>query len=285
MTERTGTIAGAEPGIALFATWVGDGQPVVVALHGGPGAGHEYLRPQFDLLARGRTLLFYDQRGGGRSRAPREADLSWRAHVADLADVVEAHAALPATLIGFSWGGLLALLFALEHPDLVSRLVVIGPAPTYPDARRAYTAEFERRQAAPAVAGARAELSRSGLRKRDPEAFWQRAFELSVAGYFSDPSRARLLTPFRMNARVQQAVWESLRGVDLRSRLPAISAETLIVHGRHDPVPLEASETLARVMPRARLVVFEESGHPVYAEETERFVSVVDEFLGEVREG
>ena len=279
MTERTGRIATGAPGIQLFARWVGAGGPVIPTLHGGPGASQDYLRPHFDRLAAGRTLLYYDQRGGGASVTPREAPLHWRAHVADLEAVVRAHATQPVTLLGFSWGGLLALLCAVEHPDLVARLALVAPAPTYPEARKAYSAEFERRQAAPEIAQARAALSASGLRKRDPDAFRRRAFELSVAGYFKDPSRATNLTPFRVNSRAQHAVWESLRGVDLRSRVHAAQAETLILHGRYDPVSLAASQALAALLPHARLVVFEDSGHALYAEETEKFERELDAFL------
>ena len=154
-----------------------------------------------------------------------------------------------------------------------------APAPTYPEARKAYSAELERRQAAPEIAQARAALSASGLRERDPDAFWRRAFELSVAGYFREPSRAQNLTPFRVSWRAQHAVWESLRGADLRERVRAARAETLILHGRYDPVPLAASEALAALLPHARLVVFEDSGHALYAEETEKFVRELDAFL------
>lgn len=279
MTERTGTVQGA--GVPLFARWIGDGGPVIVTLHGGPGASHDYLRPQFDALASGRTILYYDQRGSGGSPVEREADLSWRAHVADLHAVVSAHATAPVTLLGFSWGGLLALLYALEHPGAVARLGLVAPAPAYPEARERYNAEFERRQSAPEIAAARAELSQSGLRERDPDSFWRRAFELSVAGYFREPSRARLLTPFRVSSRVQQAVWHSLRGMDLRPRLGSVQADTLILHGRFDPVPLEASETLAALMPHSRLLVFDDSGHALYAEETARFVATMGDWLAE----
>lgn len=276
-TERTGRLAGA--GVALFARWVGDGGPQIVVLHGGPGASHDYLRPQFDALARGRTLLYYDQRGGGRSEVPRDAPLGWREHVADLAAIVASATAPPATLLGFSWGGLLALLFALEHADLVGRLALVAPAGTHAEIRDRFERTFAERQAAPAIVRERAALSRSGLRERDPAAFWRRAFELSVAGYFKDASRATRLTPFRVAARAQRAVWESLAGLDLRSRLPSIAAETLVLHGRYDPIPVQSSETLAALMPRARLVVFEDSGHALYAEETARFVEVLDPFL------
>ncbi len=275
--ERTGTVRGA--GVDLFARWVGDTGPVVVVLHGGPGASMDYLRPQFDLLADGRTLLFYDQRGGGRSEAPREAPLDWRAHVADLEAVLAGLDPRPTCVAGFSWGGLLAVLHSIEHPGAVAQLALVAPAPTYAAAREAFDAEFARRQADPRIAEARAALSRSGLREKDPDAFWHRAFELSVAGYFREPSRAVQLTPFRVAARVQQAVWHSLAGMDLRPRLGGITADTLILHGRHDPVPLVASETLASHLPHARLEIFEDSGHTLYTEETDRFVALMDPFL------
>jgi len=278
---REGQLAGA--GVELFARWVGDGGPVVVALHGGPGASHDYLRPQFDALARGRTMLYYDQRGGGRSPVPAAAPLDWRAHVADLAAIARDAVPAPLTLIGFSWGGLLALLFAVEHPGLVARLALVAPAGTHAAVRAEFERNLAARQGRPEIAAARAALSRSGLRERDPDAFWRRAFELSVAGYFKDPGRAHRLTPFRVAARAQRAVWDSLAGLDLRPQLSAVAAETLVLHGRDDPVPLASSETIAALMPHARLVVFEDSGHALYAEETARFVETVDAFLPRVR--
>jgi proline iminopeptidase len=275
--EREGRLAGA--GVSLFARWVGEGDPTVIALHGGPGASHDYLRPQFDLLARRRTILYYDQRGGGRSLVPRDVPLGWREHVADLAAITSASLRPPVTLLGFSWGGLLALLFATEHPDLVARLALVAPAGAHAEVRTRFEQTLAARQGAPEVAEARAALSRSGLRERDPDAFWRRAFALSVAGYFKDPARAHDLTPFRVAARAQRAVWESLAGMDLRPRLPGITADTLVLHGRFDPVPLESSEELVARMPHARLIVFEDSGHALYAEETARFADVMDTFL------
>lgn len=263
----------------LFARWVGEGDPTVVVLHGGPGASHDYLRPQFDALAAGRTLLYYDQRGGGRSEVPRDVPLGWREHVADLAAIAGSAVPAPLTLLGFSWGGLLAILFALEHPDAAQRLALVAPAGTYPEIRARFERTFAERQAAPDIVQARAALSRSGLRERDPDAFWRRAFELSVAGYFKEPARAANLTPFRVAARAQHAVWASLEGMDLRPRLPEIAVETLVLHGRYDPIPLEASETLVSLLPNARLEVFEDSGHALYAEETDRFVRMLDRFL------
>src|SRR2546425_9229064 len=115
-------------GVRLFTRRAGDGLPVVV-LHGGPGAHHDYLLPQYDLLARGRTLLYYDQRGGGRSPVGRDTPVGWREHVADL-EALRRHWSIDRlTLLGYSWGGLLAVLYWLEHPERVDRLALVSPAP------------------------------------------------------------------------------------------------------------------------------------------------------------
>src|SRR5437879_13254915 len=83
--EPTPTVAATVEldGVRLFTRRAGDAPPVVV-LHGGPGAHHDYLLPQYDLLARGRTLLYYDQRGGGRSPVGRDTPVRGREHVADV---------------------------------------------------------------------------------------------------------------------------------------------------------------------------------------------------------
>ena len=92
-----------------------------MVLHGGPGASHDYLLPQYDLLAQGRSLFYYDQRGGGQSPVSRDLPMGWREHVADL-DAIRAQLSLERlTLCGYSWGGLLAVLYFLEYPERIER--------------------------------------------------------------------------------------------------------------------------------------------------------------------
>jgi proline iminopeptidase len=126
----------------------------------------------------------------------------------------------------------------------------------------------------------RRELAASGLRERDPEAYRQRNFELSVAGYFADPSAAHRLTPFRVTGRVQQSVWESLGDYDLLApgKLDSIRAPTLILHGRQDPIPLASSEAAAKAM-AATLVAIDDSGHVPYVEQPQALFSAIRRFL------
>jgi pimeloyl-ACP methyl ester carboxylesterase len=268
-------------GVTLFTRQVGAG-PATIVLHGGPGAHHDYLLPQYDRLAAGRALWYYDQRGGGQSPVSRETPVGWREHVADLHAIRTQLGLEQVALCGYSWGGLLALLYYLEHPATVARLALVSPAGIAVEYRRQFEQEFARRMAAPALEQERAQLRASGLRERDPAAYRRRAFELSVAGYFRDPADARKLTPFRVTARTQQAVWDSLGEYDLRprlrdtgSRLPVPASR--IVHGTSDPLPIASSRELAGVM-HAELIELP-VGHCPHVEATEDFVHAFDSFL------
>ena len=260
----------------------------LLLLHGGPGADHQYLLPQMLELANDHELVFYDQRGGGKSRTDEPAPITWQTHVDDLAGVATELGLGSPEIVGYSWGALLAMLYATEmaRTDRVgserfpASLTLLDPAPVTRELRQQFEAEFTRRQQGAAVQQLRAELAASDLRERDPEAYRHRAFELSVAGYFADPSRARDLTPFRVVGRVQQSVWASLGDFDLRPGLRQIQIPALVVHGRQDPIPLESSESVAEAL-GARLVVLEDCGHVPYVEQPQSLFDAVRQFLTE----
>jgi proline iminopeptidase len=265
-------------GIDLFVLRIGTGPPVV-ALHGGPGASHDYLRPGFDALAEGRELIYYDQRGGGRSPVARDVPVGWTEHVADLEALRAEWGMARLTIAGYSWGGLLALLYAMEHTERVERLALISPAPAWRSARERFEARFNHRNLDPAFQEARQALRESGLRERDPDAFQKRIFELSVAPYFHDPERARDLTPFRVVGRTQQEVWASLGDFDLRDRLPSLRGiPSLVLHGESDPIPLEAAQMAARLI-GAEFHPVPRCGHVPYVEAHEEFARTVGGFL------
>lgn len=261
------------------------GRERLLVLHGGPGAHHDYLLPQFLRLTDTFDLVFYDQRGGGRSRETGPDPVGWQQHVEDLALVIRELSIEPLTLVGYSWGALLALLYTLEahhHAQLrsPSRLVLVDPAALSRPYREAFDDEFARRQRSEALRELREDLASSGLRDSNPDAYRQRQFELGVAPYFSDPANARELTPFRVTQKVQQSVWHSLGDYDLIPELESVHVPAFFVHGRHDPIPLESTERAARAM-RARLLVLERSGHVPYVEQPDALFNAIGQFLQE----
>ena len=265
-------------GVSLFERRVGEG-PATVVLHGGPGAHHDYLLPGFDAVAGGRTLIYYDQRGGGRSPVAREVPVGWREHVADLEALRMLWGIERLSIAGYSWGGLLAMLYAIEHPGRVEQLALVSPAPLWREARDRFEREFARRNLDPGLQAARAELRESGLREQDPDGYARRVFELSVVPYFHDPERVRDLTPFRVTGRTQQEVWSSLGDYDLRPALASLSLPATVLYGESDPIPADSAEAAATAL-RAPLHLLPACGHVPYVEALPAFTTILDRFLG-----
>ena len=246
------------------------GTPAIL-LHGGPGASHDYLRPQLDALGSPtRPLFYYDQRGSGRSTLP----TTWPAggihqHLADLHAVIDATATAPPILIGYSWGGLLALHFALEAPRAITKLLLISPAPPNIEAREVMRTRLAAAAERPDVRAFGERIDRSDKRQR---------FAALIAGFFVEPRRALEVTPFVVRTRAELGIWESLRGYDLRPRLSSLAVETLIIHGSDDPVPVESSRETAELS-GARLIELPRCGHVPYVEASGPFLAAARAFL------
>ena len=254
----------------------------MVVLHGGPGAHHEYLLPQLLFLAESRDCLLYDQRGGGRSKTDDRTPITWHTHVDDLRAVLAECAPGPLTLVGYSWGALLALLYTMEAAasragPMPARLVLLDPAPASRAFRARFEAEFARRQAGPEVQALRAALEASGLRDHDPAAYRQRTFELSVAGYFADPARARphAVPRDRPGAAIHL-------GVARRLRPPADAADAARADARgartagSNPARIRGGD---RRRARCGALLLDDCGHVPYVEQPAALREAVSAFL------
>lgn len=267
--------------------WCAYGPPAaekILVVHGGPGAHHDYLLPQMLHLAKRYNVIFYDQRGGGRSKSDDREYVSWKTHIMDLDAVIrEFHMQSP-SIVGYSFGGMLSLLYCIEarkneRMRKPARLALIDTAPVKMEYRKTFEAEFARRQSGMEVRRMREELAASGLRESDPAEYKQRTFELAVAPYFADPARARNLTPFRVIGRIQQSTWESLgANYDLLPELVPMGFPVLFVHGRDDPIPTASSIEAAKAM-NAEIVLLDDCGHVPYVEQPDNLFAALDDFF------
>ena len=265
-------------GVEIFERRAGQGPPVVV-LPAGPGAHHDALVPGFDRLATGRTLIYYDQRGGGRSAVSRDVPVGASEQVHDLEALRDVWQLDRMHLCGYSWGALLAMLYAIAHPERVASLALVSPAPAARGERIHYEQVLAERNATPELKAARAELMASDLRQRDPAAYNQRIFELAVAGYFHDPAKVSDLTPFRVTGRTQQAVWDSLGDdFDLRPQLRELDLPAIVLHGDDDPIPVATARDTADALD-AEFVLLPDCGHVPYVEAAAEFTAALDRFL------
>ncbi len=266
-------------GASLHVEEVGaaNASPLIV-IHGGPGEAHDYLRPYFDKLAtHRRRVIYYDQRGSGRS--PLDADephADWSTHVRDVDAVRTFVTRDRVDLLGFSWGALLAILYALEHPQDVSSLVLVSPVPVYAGGMGIVATNLERSALRPELVAFRKQGLSSAV--TDPH----QRFLLAIAPCFVDPERVLALTPVVSNEDAARAAMQSLGNFDLRPRLAELAKiPTLVIYGAEDPVSAPLAQATADALGASRISL-ERSGHAPFVEAADAFFEHIERFLGEI---
>lgn len=260
---------------------VGNGPPVLL-MHGGLGLDHTTLRPWLDPLANEVQLIYYDHLANGRSEyagADEALDHELWVESADALRDRLGHEKV--ILFGHSYGGVLALEYTLRHPDRVAALIVCNASPAfdYPEAVMANA----KRKAADEAAFQHVVAALSAPVPDDDAAgaVFRRIHPL----YFHDYDPARhdaVLEDVRFRAvALNRSTFVCLPAFDVRDRLGEIRVPTLVLSGADDWImPVEhAGERLAAGIPDVEHVVFEQSGHWPFVEETERFLDVVGGWL------
>ena len=280
--------------VRIFYKIVGSGSETLVMVHGGPGNSLESIRADLEPLAKGRRVIYYDQRGQGRSQLINDGKkLRHQDHVADL-EALRKHFNLERmTLLGNSWGGLLASLYAVAYPHRVERMVLHDPAPPTKELEVEMAAELSRRLAKLYKPEQLERLSvnalpETWLKAGDPVALCREVYPMILAAYthsqtFDVGFKGDLCFGGKESVRQQRTVnahaWQSLGNFDLRPKLGAVSAPVLVIHGVADVIPLRAQEAWASGYPNARLLLIDEAGHLPQTEAPDVFFPAVETFL------
>jgi len=294
---KEGYLPGAE-GVRLFYRLVGPGKDTVVLLHGGPGTGMREGYNLESLTERGHAVLMYDQRGAGGSdlvSAPSRLTLS--NHVADLEAVRKYFGLRRLTLVGFSWGGAIALHYAVAYPGSVDRIALLSPmAPTGILRLRRFRALDSLRSAD----------TRAGLRRIDslwalaPDAdlpaLCRENLALSQAEYQEGGADAvpprgdvcdyepRVLR----NRRTAVVAALTAMGVeyDFAPALQRVSRPLLVIEGERSRMPLDAARYWAENGVNARLLLLPAAGHRTWLDQPGQVTAALETFFqGEWPEG
>jgi proline iminopeptidase len=279
--------------ISLYVRVVGHGQPLIV-LHGGPDFDTAYLLPELDLLADAYRLIYYDQRGRGRSAdGVRPEDVTLASDLSDL-ETIRRHFNLDApVLLGHSWGTVLALEYALRNPSHVSRLILMNPAPVSASQlavlRKSYLAqlgpEMERQREImasaaykagdPEAVAARYRIHfRYGLRR--PEDYDKLMTRMSAQ--FRAQGHDGILKAWAVESRLYRDTWE-LAGYDLLPTLRGLHTPALVIVGEQDFIPPEIGREIAEALPRVTFTVIEACGHFAYLECSGETRKAIDAFV------
>jgi proline iminopeptidase len=274
-------------GVRLFYRLLGAGRDTVVVVHGGPGFTMDYFVDDLAPMAQRHTLLFYDQRGTGRSSLVADsAGLDAQRFVDDL-EALRAHLGLGRlTILGHSWGAAVAALYALRFPDHVGQLIIVAGVPT---TKQQLVADFKRLEARrdPVTNRKMAEWMAARVANPGDTEACRAYYMLWFVPFFADSSDlSRSKGDFcagtaesRRNkiAAVDRFTAASLGDWDWRPALRAVTARTLIVRGTADV--LSGERDWAASLPNSRFLLLERVGHFPYLEAPDRFYPAIDAFL------
>jgi proline iminopeptidase len=279
-------------GIQLFYHVVGSGGDTIVALHGGPGFDFGYLAPDLEPLSRSHTVVYYDQRGAGRSTLVSDsASLTIDRHVDDVEEVRRHFGLDRMILLGHSWGATLGARYALAHPERVSKLVLASPSPIR---RVPYRDQLMATVMGWMDSTTRAEVVRRDLARDTASdlptacrAFWA----LFIRGYFSDPLDTATIARMRgdfctappdamLNSFVAGPLTsQSLGDWDWRRDFGTVEVPVLVIAGAEDIFPPASAREWAAAFPNATLVEIDDAGHYPQVEEPDRFFDSLTSFL------
>jgi proline iminopeptidase len=284
--QRAVTVA---DGITVAVREAGTGRPVI-ALHGGPGF-RDYLHPDLEPLTSSFRLISYDQRGSGHSTVVTDPTLlTAEAFVADLDRVRESLGVARVTLLGHSWGGGLAALYAIARPDRIERLLLVDAMPPRAEPYMATFSQTLQSRFTDADRAAMAEASARRQKAADAEApdACRAFYAVFIKGYLHSPAAAARMrgdlcdapaAALRNFSNVNRSIMGSLGAFDLRPQLAAINVPTLVIHGASDPIPMASAREWAASLGDGRLLVIEQSGHFPFVERPDAFFPAATAFL------
>ena len=270
------------------------GKVPLLLLHGGPGAAHDYLESMAALAATGRRVIFYDQQGCGNSDQPDDPE-RWTVdfYVRELAAVRRALGLERCHILGQSWGGMLLMEYLVTRPaGVVSAIIASSPAsmPMW------IAATGRQRAALPAEVIATLARHEAAGTWDDPEydaavtVFYDRHLCRVVPNpEFVTRSFAKLARNpqvYRtMNGPTEFHVVGTLRDWEVLSRLDQVDEPILLTSGRHDEATPDQMTHIVQALPQAEWVLFEQSGHLSHAEEPDRYMAAVADFMARAEAG
>jgi proline iminopeptidase len=277
-------------GTQLYCKSIGTGTPLVI-LHGGPGLDHSYFLPQMEKLADAYELIFFDQRGCGKSSIRLDSTaMTLDALVEDIDRVRDAYNLNTMNLMGHSWGGLLAMFYAIKHGDRLNSLILVNSTPPTSELRTASFKVIAQRTSREDSIAHAALIQTDGFKRRDPDAM-QKFFQLLFRGSFRYRFMADQLTltfgpDYGARSTLVQYLSKDprLRTYNVLSQLETITCPVLIIGSDYDLAPPEANELIHDHIRGSRYLVMKNCGHFPFIEAPAQFFPAVRDFLESVRQ-
>ncbi|HEY9166858.1 MAG TPA: proline iminopeptidase-family hydrolase [Candidatus Kryptonia bacterium] len=284
-------------GVLIYYEEIGKGNPLMI-VHGGPGASHDYFLPYLLPLARSFRLIFIDERGSGQSSKLQDpSGYTVENMVEDVEAVRQALGLGTMSLLGHSYGGVLAQAYALKYQRNLSHLILCSTFPSTSQMNEVFKRMIS--NLSPDLRNRIDSLEKSGLfghgqvyeKNRYTNdymiAAWGEAYFPYLYQHRPDPNYDPVANGI-MSWELYKEMWGSdgefvidgnLKSVEYVDKLPAIKVKTLITCGDHDECDQSLSEEMHEKIDGSKLVVFPQSGHMTFVDQPDVFIKTIYEFL------
>lgn len=272
-------------GVKHFIKKIGSGEPILV-LHGGPGMFHDYLVPHFEKLAKDYQIIFYDQRGCGRTEFPIDTTTITTDFFVEDLEAIRNHLKIEKlNLAGHSWGSALAINYGKKYPDHLNKLILISPAPSNSAYFDQMFKNMQNKRADKDTKELVKLMSSRDFEKRDPNTFvkaislgdkvnlvkQETVTELYKPMTFTEANANNLLL---VNSIMEKNFFE----YDITEGIKVIQCPSLIIIGDLDNVPFASNQILQESL-NARIEVLKPACHYPFFETPKEFNNAVKSFI------
>ncbi len=231
--------------------------------------------------------MFYDQRGSGRSTisAIDEEHINDEQFVEDIETIRRSLGYQKVTLVGHSWGGMLAMRYALKYSANIKKMVLMNTLPATTAGIHDFVEEVERR-IAPSAAEIETLQQSQAFLENDPETI-AKFYSLFFQYYFHNPADLKKLnmnlepqgiaTGIQIARILEKSIFTKF--IDLTDDLRKLKMPTLIIHGESDALPIITAQEIASAIKGSQLIVQKQCGHFPYIEKPQEWLEIMEEFL------
>ncbi len=270
-------------GTTLYYKVVGQGEPMLI-IHGGPGLNHQYLFPNLQFLTDRYQLIFYDQRASGRSSLNLDSNsVTIDNFIQDIDELRNTFGIDKLNIMAHSWGGLLAMKYAIKHPENTKSLILINSVGASSEistmANQTLAERFTKEDSIQ-----KAEIIQTEeFQKREPNAiealmkigFKHQFYNIS----FIDSLNLSLNKDYIKTSKLLQNLAIDLTEYDFHSDLKKIQSPTLLIYGSEDPLTELAGTRIHESIENSEFKILDNCGHFPFIEKKDEFKTTVVNFM------
>ena len=272
-------------GTELYYKIIGQGEPILI-IHGGPGLNHKYLLHHLQPLAKKYQLIFYDQRACGKSSLDVNPDsITIDSFIQDIDDLRKVFGIDRLNLMAHSWGGLLAMKYAIKYPEFTNSLILLNSVGAS-SAINAKANQLLLARFTPEDSLQRQEIIQTEEFQRRETTAIESLMKITFKHQFYNPAlidslKLSLNKDYAKTAQLLQYLGKDITSYDFHAELNKIEASTLMIYGDHDPSGDFAGQSIQAAITNSKLLIINECGHFPFIEKQDEFNEIVMPFIDE----